>query len=109
MVIRMSLKSAFLAVLFMAVVTYLPRVLPLAIFRREIKSTYIKSFLKYVPYAVLGALTFPDILYSTGTFVTALCGTLVALLLAYKEKSLVVVALGAIVTVYLSGLVFPLT
>jgi branched-subunit amino acid transport protein len=90
----------------MALVTYLPRVLPFVIFRKEIKSNYIKSFLQYVPYAVLGALTFPDILYSTGTLATAACGTLVALILAYHRKSLVVVALGAILTVYLSGFFF---
>jgi branched-subunit amino acid transport protein len=102
----MNLKTAFLAVLFMALVTYLPRVLPLAIFRRQIRSKYIKSFLQYVPFAVLGALTFPDILYSTGNFATALCGVLVAILLAYREKSLMVVALGAILTVYAAGFLF---
>ena len=102
----MKLSSAFLAVLLMALVTYLPRMLPLVIFRREIKSKYIKSFLQYVPYAVLAALTFPDIFYSTGALATALCGTVVALLLAYREKSLVVVALGAILTVYAAGLLF---
>ena len=99
----MNLKSAFLAILLMALVTYLPRVLPIVIFRKEIKSIYIKSFLQYVPYAVLGALTFPDIFYSTGTLATAICGTLVALILAYKKRSLVVVALGAILTVYVTG------
>ena len=102
----MKLSSAFLAVLLMALVTYLPRMLPLVIFRREIKSKYIKSFLQYVPYAVLAALTFPDIFYSTGALVTALCGTVVALFLAYQEKSLVVVALGAILTVYAAGFLF---
>jgi len=100
----MSIKSTFIAVLFMALVTYLPRVLPFAIFRKEIKSIYIKSFLKYVPYAVLGALTFPDIFYSTGKLITAVCGMAAAILLAYKEKSLVVVALGAILAVYVTGL-----
>lgn len=102
----MTLGKAFLAVLLMALVTYLPRVLPLAIFRKEIKSKYIKSFLQYVPFAVLGALTFPDILFSTGTLATAICGTIVALLLAYRERSLVIVALGAILTVYLAGFLF---
>jgi len=102
----MNLKRVLIAVLLMAFVTYLPRVLPIAIFRKEIKSNYIKSFLQYVPYAVLGALTFPDIFYSTGNFLTALCGTLVALFLAYKEKSLVVVALAAIVTVYITSFIF---
>jgi branched-subunit amino acid transport protein len=89
----------------MALVTYIPRVLPIAIFRKEIKSTYIKSFLQYVPYAVLGALTFPDIFSSTGSLATAVLGTLMALYLSYREKSLVVVAIGSILTVYLSGLI----
>lgn len=52
--------------LVMAGVTYLIRMLPLTIFRKEIKSTFIKSFLHYVPFAVLGAMTIPDVLYSTG-------------------------------------------
>jgi branched-subunit amino acid transport protein len=95
----------FIAVLLMALVTYLPRVLPLVLFRKEIKSTYVKSFLKYVPYAVLGALTFPDIIYSTGNYKTAVIGTIVALFLAFREKSLVIVAVGAIIAVYLSGLI----
>lgn len=102
----MNLKYAFTAVLLMALVTYLPRVLPLVVFRKEIKSNYVKSFLYYVPYAVLGALTFPDIFYSTGNFATAICGTIVALILAYKDKGLVVVAIGAIITVYITGFIF---
>lgn len=102
----MNLTYAFAAVLLMALVTYIPRVLPIVVFRKEIKSKYIKSFLRYVPYAVLGALTFPDIFYSTANFATAICGTIVALFLAYKEKSLVVVAIGAILTVYITGFIF---
>jgi Predicted membrane protein len=102
----LDIKTAFLAILLMALVTYIPRVIPLAIFRREIKSNYIKSFLQYVPYAVLGALTLPDILYSTGSFATAICGTIVAIILAYYERGLVVVALGAIITVYVTSLFF---
>ncbi|NLK99231.1 MAG: AzlD domain-containing protein [Clostridiales bacterium] len=101
----MNLNYAFIAVLLMALVTYIPRVLPIVVFRREIKSKYIKSFLRYVPYAVLGALTFPDIFYSTQNILTAICGTAVALILAYRNKSLVVVAIGAIVTVYITGLI----
>lgn len=100
----MKIENAFLAVLIMALVTYVPRALPIVVFRKEIKSTFIKSFLQYVPYAVLGALTFPDIFSSTGNPITAVCGTLMALWLAYCEKSLVVVAIGAILTVYISGL-----
>jgi len=99
------MDKAIIAVILMALVTYLPRAIPVSIFRKEIKSKYIKSFLSYVPYAVLGALTFPEIFYSTGNPLTAICGALVALFLAYKEKSLVIVAIAAILTVYLSGLI----
>jgi branched-subunit amino acid transport protein len=100
----MNLHYVFPAILIMALVTYLPRVLPVAVLRRQMKSKYIKSFLKYVPFAVLGALTFPDIFYSTGALSTAVCGTAAALTLAYHKKSLVVVALGAMITVYITGL-----
>jgi branched-subunit amino acid transport protein len=102
----MNLNYAFIAVIIMAIVTYIPRVIPIVVFRKEIKSKYIKSFLHYVPFAVLGALTFPDIFYSTGNMATAVCGTIVALFLAYKEKSLVVVAIGAILAVYVTGFIF---
>ncbi len=94
------------AVLLMALVTYIPRVLPISIFRKEIKSKYIKSFLQYVPYAVLGALTFPDIFNSTSNYKTALFGTAVALILANMGKSLVIVALGSILTVLITGVFF---
>ncbi len=100
------MNKALIAVLLMALVTYIPRVIPVSIFRKEIKSIYIKSFLKYVPYAVLGALTFPEIFYSTGNSYSAAAGTVIAFYLAYKEKSLVIVALAAILTVYLTGLFF---
>lgn len=98
----MSIQKQLIAVILMAVVTYIPRALPITIFRKEIKSNFVKSFLQYVPYAVLGALTFPDVFTSTGNVVTATCGLVVALFLAWKEKSLVIVAIGAVITVYLS-------
>ena len=60
----MNLTYAFISVIIMATVTYITRVFPIVVFRREIRSKYIKSFLRYIPYAVLGALTFPDIFYS---------------------------------------------
>ena len=99
------MSDTLTAVLLMAAVTYIPRVLPIAVFRKEIRSPFIRSFLKYVPYSVLGALTFPDIFHSTGNSFTAALGTAVALLLAYWGKSLVTVALGAILTVFLTGLI----
>ena len=95
--------KALISVIVMAVVTYIPRVFPLVIFRRPINNIYIRSFLYYVPYAVLSALTFPSILWSTGSVITAAAGTLTAIFLAYLEQSLVVVAVAAILVVYAAG------
>ena len=79
--------------LVMAGVTYLIRML--TIFRKEIKSTFVKSFLHYVPFAVLGAMTIPDVLYSTGDMRTAAVGLVAAVFLAWKGKRLLTVALAA--------------
>ena len=95
--------KVLISIIVMAVVTYIPRVFPLVVFRRPINNVYIRSFLHYVPYAVLSALTFPSILWSTGSVVTAAAGTLTAILLAYFEQSLVVVAVAAIFVVYAAG------
>ena len=85
----------------MAGITYLIRMLPLAIFRQRLDNRFIKSFLYYIPFAVLGAMTFPDILTSTSYFYSALAGTVVAIILSFKEKGLLTVALAACFTVYL--------
>lgn len=96
-----DLKRVLICVALMALVTYVPRVLPVTIFRKQLKSRFIRSFLDYTPYAVLGALTFPDVFTSTGHLYSAVGGTLVAVALGYKGKSLVVVAMAAIATVYI--------
>jgi branched-subunit amino acid transport protein len=98
----MNYQKIFLSILIMAVVTYLVRMLPLAIFKKKISNRFIRSFLAYVPYAVLAAMTFPEILYSTGNMVSAGAGLLVALLLAYFNKGLLTVALGSSLAVFLT-------
>ena len=97
----MDMERVVICVLLMALVTYIPRVLPLTIFRKQIKSRFIRSFLDYTPYAVLGAMTFPDVFTSTGSLYSALAGTAVALILSYYRKGLVTVACSAIAVVYL--------
>lgn len=82
-------------ILIMAGVTYLIRVTPLALVQREITSPFVKSFLFYVPYATLAAMTFPAILYSTGSIPSAVVGFAAALLMSCKGKSLLSVALYA--------------
>ncbi len=81
--------------LIMAGVTYLIRMLPFTLFRREIQSAFVRSFLSYIPYAVLGAMTFPGIFYATSSLPSAIAGTAVALVLAFFRRSLLTVALGA--------------
>lgn len=79
----------------MAGVTYLIRMIPFTAFRKSIKSRFFRSFLYYVPYAVLSAMTIPAIFYSTGDLTTAVIGTAVAIVLAYFDMPLIVVALSA--------------
>ncbi|NLB74595.1 MAG: AzlD domain-containing protein [Firmicutes bacterium] len=95
------MQRTVIAIILMAVVTYISRALPMISVKKRSKSRFLLSFLYYVPFAALGAMTFPAILYSTGDMTSALIGMAVALVLAFLEKSLLEVAIGAIVTVYL--------
>ena len=109
-----SVYLPYLAV--MAVVTYLVRMLPLTVFRKEIRSRFVKSFLYYVPYAVLTAMTIPDVLYCTGytaggdpqALWTALFGLAVAVFMAWRGGSLVKVAVGGCVAIALAQAVLLL-
>lgn len=89
------------AIAVMAVVTYLPRMLPMVLFRRRITQPFLQSFLYYVPYAVLAAMTFPEVLYSTANLLSAGVGLVVALLLAYRGRGLLTVSLSACGAVFL--------
>lgn len=95
--------SIVLYIAVMALVTYFVRVVPLTLFRRRIKSVFLKSFLYYIPYAILSAMTFPAIFYSTGNLVTAAVGTAAALVLAYLNLPLIVVALAASALTLIAG------
>ena len=99
----MNPYKAVIAVLVMAIVTYIPRALPLTFFKKKIKSPWLLSFLYYVPYAVLGVMIFPAILYSTESIQTAVVGLVVAMILAFLEKDLLIVAIGSIIAVYISS------
>lgn len=96
----------FVYIAVMAGVTYLIRVIPFTLFRKKIQSPFFRSFLYYIPYAVLSAMTIPAIFTSTGSIVTSLVGTAVAVLLAYFGKPLIVVALAASAAALAAGFVF---
>ena len=89
----------------MAGVTYLIRMIPFTAFRQKIQSRFIRDFLAYIPYAVLAAMTIPSIFYSTGSYVTAAVGTVVAIVLAYFNCPLIVVALAAAASALITGFV----
>lgn len=97
------MKTA-LYILVMAVVTYLIRMVPFTLFRKKIKSRFFRSFLYYIPFTVLAAMTIPEIFYSTGEIVTAAVGTVVAVVLSYFNLPLIAVALAAAAAAFVTGL-----
>ena len=101
----MSTGYIILGIAVMALVTYLIRMLPMVIFRKKITNVRIQSFLYYVPYAVLAAMTFPAVFSSTGTTASSVVGCAVALVLAFCKRSLLTVAVGASAAAYLVLLV----
>lgn len=101
----MPLPKMALMIIVMAGVTYLIRMIPFAFFRKKITSTYLKSFLYYIPFAVLSAMTFPFVLYSTGNFWTALIGTIIAIIASICKRSLLTVAILSCITVLIFGFI----
>ena len=89
-------------VLVMALTTYLIRVLPLTVFRNPINSRFVKSFLHYVPYACLTAMTFPAILYDTAYMASGAAALVIAVWLAYRGKSLLTVSLASCAAVFVA-------
>ena len=96
----------YLYILVVAVTTYLIRALPLTLLKKPIRSRFLRSFLYYVPVACLTAMTFPAILYATDHILSGVLGLAVGVLLAYKNKSLIVVAVASCVTVFLAEQLF---
>ena len=94
--------SIYLYIFTMALTTYLIRVLPLTIFRKPIRSRFLRSFLHYVPYCCLTAMTFPAILSSTASIISGAAALIVGIVLAYQGKSLLTVSVSASAAVMLT-------
>lgn len=101
----MSNLSFLLYLLVMAGVTYLIRMLPLVFMKKKIENRFLLSFLHYVPYAVLSAMTIPAIFSSTSYVFSAIIGLITALILSYKEKSLLTVAAFSCLSVFIFELI----
>ena len=94
--------------LVMAGVTYLVRVVPFILINKKIENRFINSFLYYIPYTVLAAMTFPAILYATGNIVSAVAGLLVAVVISFRGRSLIIVAVGACAAVFITEAILTL-
>lgn len=92
--------NIYIYIAVMAIVTYLIRLIPLTLIRKEITNTFIKSFLYYVPFVTLAVMTFPAILESTSNVWSALAGFITAVVLAYFGRSLFQVSIAACVMVF---------
>ncbi|MEG1458367.1 MAG: AzlD domain-containing protein [Acetivibrio sp.] len=97
----MKQENFWIYLIIMAGTTYFIRVIPFVLCRGKVKSRFLKSFLAYVPYTVLGAMTFPAIFYATTTLYSAIAGLIITIIQALRKKSLIVVALSACITVFL--------
>ena len=89
-------KQFYIYLAIMSLITYAIRAIPLVFINKKITNPTIQSFLDYIPYTVLAAMTFPDIFYSTGHLISGI----VVLYASYKELSLIQVAcIGCFVVV----------
>ena len=102
----MSIPMILLMIFVMASVTYIIRMIPFAFIRKKIKSQYLRSLFFYIPYAVLSAMTFPFIMFCTGNVITALVGTIAALVASLTKRSLIVVAVCACIAVLIAEYAF---
>ena len=101
----MPIKEFFIYLIIMAGSTYLIRVIPFILANKKIENRFINSFLYYIPYTVLSAMTFPAALYTTGHIVSAIIGVVIAIIVATKNKNLTIVAGAACVSVLISEII----
>ena len=101
----MTHTTFFIYLAIIVISTYLIRAIPFVLVKNQIENRFIKSFLHYIPYAVLTAMTIPAIFTATESVISAVAGFVVAVVLALRGKSLTVVALLSCVAVYLVELI----
>lgn len=93
--------NIYVYILVMAVTTYLIRAIPLTLLKKPIRNRFLRSFLHYVPTACLAAMTFPAILYATEHIISGAIGLAVGIFLAFRNKSLIVVAVASCAAVFI--------
>lgn len=96
------MKDFWIYLVILAGSTYLIRAIPFAAIRKKINNRFIKSFLYYIPYAVLSAMTLPAAFYATGNVISGTVGLIVGGIFAYMGKSLTLVAVLSCVAAFLT-------
>jgi branched-subunit amino acid transport protein len=91
-----TFSSAGIMLAVMALTTYAIRVTPMAIFHRKLENRWFKDFMFYIPFCVLAAMTFPDVIYSTKSLTSGIVATVVALIMSWRKRDLLTVAIGAV-------------
>ncbi len=102
------MNKILLYILVMALVTYAVRMIPFLLFRKKISSRFVRSFLHYIPYAVLSSMIIPDVFFSVGgaeNIFPGIAGFIVAVVLSALEKSLLTVAVCAVAAAYIIGII----
>ena len=98
-------KSFVILLVAMALTTYFVRMIPFVLFRSPIKSKFVRDFLYYIPYCVLGAMTIPYIFYAGADTLTSCIGFITAFILAYFRFSLITVAVSSCVAAYITTII----
>ncbi len=98
----MNYQRILICIAIMAIFTYCARMLPLVFCKKQIENVFFESFLAYLPYGVIAAMTFPDVFFSTGTLVSAIVGVCVGFILSYYNKGFLVVSLAAVAAAYIT-------
>ena len=98
------MNKFYLTLLLMAIVTYLIRVLPITLIRKEIKNKYIRSFLYYVPYVTLSVMTFPAIITATQSWISGTLALITAVIVAWKKPNLFITAAASCLVVFVTEL-----
>ena len=99
------MTNIYFYILVAAVVSTIIRVLPVTIFRKPIKSRFIKSFLYYVPYVTLAVMTFPAIIDATQSKISGILALILGTIAAWFNQSLFRVAIICCVVVFICELV----
>lgn len=103
-----SFGNAGIMLAVMAITTYLIRVTPMALFHHKIENRWFRNFMFYIPFCVLSAMTFPEVIYSTQSMTSGIVATVAALVMSWRKRDLLVVAIGAVVAAVLTELIIGL-